>query len=179
MVEDVLTLGLSSKLMRYLRTRILGEVNVSQKDACFLSDNKLPATPGRGREESRGRSRQVLDASRLDGLRPGDEGLSGVQGGDRERNICIRQTHGDESWGDGGELLRSELTDSSSDVVGMYGMTEEDANLNRDGWNTKNFIDGRSRNINQLCQYVEAKMGIKSLRSLLQCLIEMDLLFVQ
>ena len=145
MVEDVLNLGLSLKLMRYLRTRILGEVNISQKDASFLADNKHPPTPVRGREEIRCRLRQVLDASRLDGLRPGDEGLSGVQGGDRERNICIRQAHGDESWGDGGESLRSKLTDSSSDVVGMYVMIEEDADLNRDGWNTKDFTDGRSK----------------------------------
>lgn len=155
MVEDVLTLGLSAKLMRYLRTRILGDVNVSQKDACFLAESKHSTTPLRGREESRGRPRQTLDASLLDGLRPGDEGLLGEQG-DHERNISIRQAHGGEAWGDGGELMKSELKDSSVDI-GMYEMIEEDVDLPCDGRNNKDLIVGRSK-------YGERPVGGRSTR---------------
>ncbi|KAL7599824.1 hypothetical protein Lser_V15G22858 [Lactuca serriola] len=39
-VEDVLTSGLSAKLMRYLRIRVLGEASTSQKESNFLLDNK-------------------------------------------------------------------------------------------------------------------------------------------
>jgi hypothetical protein len=39
-VEDVLTSGLSAKLMRYLRVRVLGETSTSQKDATHLTESK-------------------------------------------------------------------------------------------------------------------------------------------
>lgn len=39
-MEDVLTSGLSAKLMRYLRIRVLGEASTSQKESNFLLDNK-------------------------------------------------------------------------------------------------------------------------------------------
>lgn len=142
-VEDVLASGLSAKLMRYLRTRILGEVNASQKDACFLAEGRHSSTPFRGREENRSRSRQVLDSARLDSLRSADDGLSGEQSGVCERNISIR-ADGDGPWGDGDESLKSELTDSSLDVV-IHGIVGEDVDPVHDGWNTKDLIDGRSK----------------------------------
>ncbi|KAJ4826144.1 hypothetical protein Tsubulata_030551 [Turnera subulata] len=60
-VEDVLTSGLSAKLMRFLRIRILGEISASQKDASYVMENKTAssATGIKVREESRSRTRQV------------------------------------------------------------------------------------------------------------------------
>ncbi|KAJ6798378.1 DDB1- and CUL4-associated factor-like protein 1 [Iris pallida] len=148
-VEDILASGLSAKLMRYLRTRILGESNANQKDACFLVDNKhaTPVSSVRGREESRGRSRQVLDSSRLDGLRPGHEGLLGDQSAekDHDRNGSVRQAHEEECWGDGDDLLKSEISDSAPDGVDMYEMVKENADLTRDGLHNKDLVDGRVR----------------------------------
>ncbi|GKU87561.1 hypothetical protein SLEP1_g1945 [Rubroshorea leprosula] len=69
-VEDVLTSGLSAKLMRYLRIRVLGEPCTSQRDAGHLTDIKsVSSAPSRGREEGRGRVRQVLETSHLDDLK--------------------------------------------------------------------------------------------------------------
>jgi DDB1- and CUL4-associated factor 1 len=53
-VEDVLTSGLSAKLMRYLRLRVLGETSGSQKDSSHLSENKHSSgnTSVRGRDDS-------------------------------------------------------------------------------------------------------------------------------
>ncbi|KAI3453945.1 hypothetical protein Pfo_010608 [Paulownia fortunei] len=68
LVEDVLTSGLSAKLMRYLRIRVLGEMNSSQKEANSLIENKSTSTMGcpKTKEESRGRLRQVTESSQLD-----------------------------------------------------------------------------------------------------------------
>ncbi|KAJ6803246.1 DDB1- and CUL4-associated factor-like protein 1 [Iris pallida] len=144
-VEDILTSGLSAKLMRYLRTRILGESNANQKDACFLVDNKhaTPASSMRSREESRGRSRQVLDSSRLDGLRPVNEGLLGDLSAEKdcERDGSVRQAREGECWGDGGD--KSEIADSAPNGVDMYEMVEENADLNPDGLHKKDLVDGR------------------------------------
>ncbi|KAL6844287.1 hypothetical protein ACP4OV_025960 [Aristida adscensionis] len=68
LVEDVLTMGVSAKLMRFLRTRVLGDASVSQKDTNHPLDTKHP----RGREDNRGKSRLAQDSSRLDGARVGD-----------------------------------------------------------------------------------------------------------
>ncbi|XP_048228227.1 DDB1- and CUL4-associated factor homolog 1 isoform X2 [Ricinus communis] len=74
-VEDVLTSGLSAKLMRFLRIRVLAETSTNQKDATFLMESKnlSAATCIRGREEGRGRVRQVLEATHVDNLRINDE----------------------------------------------------------------------------------------------------------
>ncbi|XP_008783406.2 DDB1- and CUL4-associated factor homolog 1-like [Phoenix dactylifera] len=138
-VEDMLTSGLSAKLMRYLRIRVLGEAISSQRDASFPTE----ARPTKSREENRGRPRQVLDTSRLDGPRIVDEGFLGDPSADR--NIAIRQAHGEVCWADGGESLKSELTDSSSEVVGTCDMVEEDADLSGDGCHNRNLLDGKSK----------------------------------
>ncbi|KAM7268706.1 hypothetical protein ACFE04_010872 [Oxalis oulophora] len=58
LVEDVLTSGLSPKLMRFLRVRVLGETSSSQKDSIHFTEGKN-VTGVRGREDGRGRVRQV------------------------------------------------------------------------------------------------------------------------
>ncbi|KAH7524295.1 hypothetical protein FEM48_Zijuj06G0104400 [Ziziphus jujuba var. spinosa] len=73
-VEDVLTSGLSAKLMRYLRVRVLGETSTSQKDASHLTETKNASNASmRGRDENRGRVRQVLETSHFDDSRSTDE----------------------------------------------------------------------------------------------------------
>ncbi|ERN08575.1 hypothetical protein AMTRI_Chr11g155380 [Amborella trichopoda] len=95
MVEDVLTSGLSGKLMRFLRTRVLGEINTSQKDSSFPTESKRfsNSTFSRGREENKGRTRLASDAIRVDVARPLDEGLADDQniGRDRERSVSSKQ----------------------------------------------------------------------------------------
>ncbi|XP_027354388.1 DDB1- and CUL4-associated factor homolog 1 isoform X2 [Abrus precatorius] len=74
-VEDVLTSGLSAKLMRYLRLRVLGETNSSQKDVTHITESRHATgnTSGRGRDDGRGRFRQLLESSHLDDTRMIDE----------------------------------------------------------------------------------------------------------
>lgn len=73
-MEDVLTSGLSAKLMRYLRVRVLGETIASQKDASHLTETRNAFNASvRGRDESRGRVRQVLETSHFDDSRSTDE----------------------------------------------------------------------------------------------------------
>lgn len=74
-VEDVLTSGLSAKLMRYLRSRVLGETSGSQKDIGHLSENKHSSgsTSVRGRDDGHGRFRQLLESSHLDDTRMVEE----------------------------------------------------------------------------------------------------------
>ncbi|ONM15662.1 DDB1- and CUL4-associated factor homolog 1 [Zea mays] len=67
LIEDVLTLGVSAKLMRYLRIRVLGDASSSQRDANHPQDTKHPW----GGDDSRGKSRLSQDGSRLDGTRVG------------------------------------------------------------------------------------------------------------
>lgn len=94
MVEDVLTSGLSAKLMRYLRIRILGET--SQKDANHLAESKssVIATSLRGREEGRVRPRQILE-------QPDDQRTTDERSLD-DQDI-ERVTHGYEGGADDGE----------------------------------------------------------------------------
>ncbi|XP_020105156.1 DDB1- and CUL4-associated factor homolog 1 isoform X2 [Ananas comosus] len=119
-VEDLLTLGLSAKLMRYLRMRVLGEASSSHKDANYPTDGKhnLLANSVRGREDNRGRSRQVLEGSRLGGPRIGEEGLLG-------------------------DPNESELTNSTSEVVGT--LEKENADLNSDVRHDQSLQDGKSK----------------------------------
>nr|XP_011467203.1 PREDICTED: DDB1- and CUL4-associated factor homolog 1 [Fragaria vesca subsp. vesca] len=88
-VEDVLTSGLSAKLMRYLRVRVLGESSISQKDSSHLTENKN--TSGvRGRDEGRGRVRQVLETTHFEDPRITSE-------------RCLDEASGGDHWVDGGE----------------------------------------------------------------------------
>ncbi|KAI4376223.1 hypothetical protein MLD38_014009 [Melastoma candidum] len=64
LVEDVLTCGLSAKLMRYLRLRVLGES--TQRDSGHGMDNKTSSS-------SRGRARQPVDVARFDDSRRSNE----------------------------------------------------------------------------------------------------------
>ncbi|CAL5070946.1 unnamed protein product [Urochloa decumbens] len=67
LVEDVLTMGVSAKLMRFLRLRVLGDASSSQRDSNHPQDTRHP----RGRDDNRGRSRLAQDVSRMDGTRAG------------------------------------------------------------------------------------------------------------
>ncbi|KAL0330090.1 UNVERIFIED_CONTAM: DDB1- and CUL4-associated factor1 [Sesamum radiatum] len=68
LVEDVLTSGLSAKLMRYLRIRVLGDTSSNQKDGNLLIDNKSASnmTCPKAKEEGKGRLRQVTESSHSD-----------------------------------------------------------------------------------------------------------------
>ncbi|KAL6965324.1 hypothetical protein U1Q18_036380 [Sarracenia purpurea var. burkii] len=102
-VEDVLTSGLSAKLMRYLRIRALGETTTSQKDAHYLAETKNASSANciRGRDEGRSRFRQAAETSQLDAPRIIEEGSLDGQGTVRDHDK--RQGCGDECWVDGGE----------------------------------------------------------------------------
>lgn len=91
-VEDVLTSGLSAKLMRYLRVRVLGEISTGQKDATSQAESKSFQTTAsmRTREEARSRLRHASESSLLDNQ------SADV---DHERGIG-RQAH-EEHWVDG------------------------------------------------------------------------------
>lgn len=97
-VEDVLTSGLSAKLMRYLRSRVLGE---SQKDTNQLTEIRNPSTAGslRGRDEGKGRIRHVLEPSFSDERSLDDQSIDN----EHDRGIN-RQTQGEECGVDNGEL---------------------------------------------------------------------------
>ena len=103
-VEDVLTSRLAAKLMRYLRVRVLGEMNTSQRDSGHLTENKnvSGAFCIRGREESRSKARQVLETTHFDDSRITDEKSLDDQSveRDQERSIC-GQAFGEECWLDG------------------------------------------------------------------------------
>lgn len=92
-VEDVLTSGLSAKVMRYLRVRVLGEIGTSQKDATSQADSKSfqMTASMRTREEARGRLRHASESSHFDNQ------SADV---DHERGIIGRQAL-EEHWADG------------------------------------------------------------------------------
>lgn len=130
-MEDVLTSGLSAKLMRYLRVRVLGETSISQKDSSHLTETKN--TSGalciRGRDEGRGRVRQVLDTTHFDDLRITSERSLDDQSveGNQERNIS-RQAFGGERWVEGGEP-----PDGMDDGVEINDVDASDSRDFRDG----------------------------------------------
>lgn len=135
-VEDILTSGLSAKLMRYLRMRIFGEASSSQKDTVSQSEAKHTSvsTSARGREENRGRFRQVLD-----GIKIVDECLSSDQNAekDREKNSTMRQAHEEEYWQNGVDLLNTELATSSIDDYGEGDVAADDE------WKNLDMLDGK------------------------------------
>ncbi|PSR93583.1 DDB1- and CUL4-associated factor 1 like [Actinidia chinensis var. chinensis] len=100
-VEDVLTSGLSAKLMQYLRIRALGEATTSQKDNQYLAESKNASSANciRGREDGRSRFRQVLETSHLDAPRIIEEGSLDDQSAGRDHDRI--QACGDERWVDG------------------------------------------------------------------------------
>ncbi|KAK4746979.1 hypothetical protein SAY87_026016 [Trapa incisa] len=85
LLEDVLTCGLPAKLMHYLRIRVLGDA--SQKDTGHLVESKNIST--RGRDENRGRFRQLVTHSNLDDNADSRylESIERVVGGDMEVNV--------------------------------------------------------------------------------------------
>ncbi|KAL6541831.1 hypothetical protein OROGR_011317 [Orobanche gracilis] len=103
-VEDVLTCGLSAKLMRYLRLRVLGETSGSQKDIGHLTESRHSSgnTLVRGKDDGRSRFRQLLESSHLDDTRVIDEKSLDDPTLERgqDRNIS-GQTCQENSWIDG------------------------------------------------------------------------------
>ncbi|CAI9771660.1 unnamed protein product [Fraxinus pennsylvanica] len=99
-VEDMLTSGLSAKLMRYLRIRVLGETSTGQKDANSLIEHRNASSMScaKSREEGRGRLRQVAGSSHMDVLRVQDDGP--LDGTDRDHVRSSEQGGGDECWVD-------------------------------------------------------------------------------
>ncbi|XP_006653918.1 DDB1- and CUL4-associated factor homolog 1 [Oryza brachyantha] len=112
LVEDVLTMGVSAKLMHFLRIRVHGDVASAQKDSNLPLDTKHP----RSRDENRSKSRLVQDSSRLDGMRSGD-GVSAdpTSEKDCDRVMGMWHAHG-ERWIDDAVSLQHERADSSSDL---------------------------------------------------------------
>ncbi|OWM77237.1 hypothetical protein CDL15_Pgr028874 [Punica granatum] len=85
LVEDVLTCGLSAKLMPYLRLRVLGDS--SQKDTSHLVDSKNATS--RGRDENRGRIRQLVTQPHIGDLTDGRyvEDVERPVGGDTQVDV--------------------------------------------------------------------------------------------
>ncbi|KAL5216739.1 hypothetical protein ABZP36_008140 [Zizania latifolia] len=124
LVEDVLTLGVSAKLMHFLRIRVHGDVASVQKDFNLSLDTKH----SRGRDENRSKSRLVQDSSRLDGLRSGDGVLTDPSlEKDCDRIMGVCHAHG-ERWIDEAASLQPEHADSSSD---LFDVTEAGATNER------------------------------------------------
>ncbi|GFP81592.1 ddb1- and cul4-associated factor homolog 1 [Phtheirospermum japonicum] len=138
LVEDVLTSGLSSKLMRYLRIRVLGDTNTNQKDGNPVNDNKSASNLfPKAKEEGRSRLRQVTETSHLDR----DRDLASLDDPDRDLDRCgSRQACGDEYWVD------EEPTDSMVlEVDGHEAEADGDEKTNiRDFREPKTKISGKS-----------------------------------
>ncbi|KAL8264063.1 hypothetical protein R6Q59_022193 [Mikania micrantha] len=113
-VEDVLTSGLSAKLMRYLRVRVLGEPNASQKESTYLLDNKSSsaATSLRSREDSRVRFRHAVETSTLEPPRITEEGSSDNQVAERDR--IRRWTDPPDGLDEDNETYEGDLRDGKS-----------------------------------------------------------------
>ncbi|CAL1361805.1 unnamed protein product [Linum trigynum] len=98
-VEDVLTSGLSRKLMCFLRNRILGESSTSQKESSHLIEGKH-STSATG---NRGRVRQVLEATH-DNVKVIDERSLEDQIVDRNNDRSVVAQQSREELGHRGEL---------------------------------------------------------------------------
>lgn len=131
-VEDVLTSGLSVKLMRYLRVRALGEI--IQKEVHTENKNAGSAISLRGRDEGRGKFRQTLENSHVDGPKFQEEGTLDNQS--IELNEDRRQTHAEES-----PLLGEEPPDGQADLC----MSEDVNNFVEDRRNNIDSRDGKSK----------------------------------
>ena len=138
-VEDVLTSGLSAKLMRYLRVRVLGETNTSQKDANHLTENKTASAAIiiRGRDEGRGRVRQVLETTYLDDLRGAEDRSIDDQCVERDQDRSIVwQGRGEECWMNDGEAPNA--------LDEEFDMQEADAD-GEDRWHSRDLRDGKNK----------------------------------
>lgn len=133
-VEDVLASELPAKLMRYLRLQVLGEMNTSQKEFRYPTENKIVACI-RGREDGRGRIRQVLDATPLESRKIGDMGLIDDQ--IVERGFNKIQVHEDECWNDDRELMTSRKL--AAEAYCQYPIDED---ISEEKWNNWEFHDG-------------------------------------
>lgn len=134
-VEDVLTPGLPAKLMRYLRIRILGETNITQRDPV---ESKTASTSIRTREECRGRLRQVPESSYLDVPVLSEDGFRDDQVMDRDRDrdrIISRHTHGDEHW------IDEEPPDRIPADVNNYDAETE----GEERWHIRDLRDGKTK----------------------------------
>ncbi|XP_062227245.1 DDB1- and CUL4-associated factor homolog 1-like isoform X2 [Phragmites australis] len=97
LVEDVLTVGVSAKLMHFLRIRVLVDASSSQKDSNHPLDTKHP----RGRDDGRGKSRLAQDGARLDGTKVGYGMLTDpTVEKDNEPCVGMRQAHGEKGVDD-------------------------------------------------------------------------------
>ncbi|XP_061346169.1 DDB1- and CUL4-associated factor homolog 1-like isoform X2 [Gastrolobium bilobum] len=136
LVEDVLTSGLSAKLMRYLRLRVLGETSSNQKDIIHLTESRHASGNAsvRGRDDGRGRFRQLLESSHLDDTRMIDErsldDLTLNWGPDRS---ITGQTCQEDSWIDG------EPPDGLGEGVDICDVDSD----GEDRWRSRDIRDGR------------------------------------
>ncbi|KAL9676092.1 hypothetical protein QQ045_004305 [Rhodiola kirilowii] len=112
-VDDALTCGLSAKLMRYLRTQVLGFPSTSQKDVGASCENKNSsgATCIKNREEGRLRSDMVSDPSQFDDSWIASEETSGAR--NTGRDLEKSYGHVDALWNVDGELP----TDASTNAI--------------------------------------------------------------
>ncbi|KAG2569982.1 hypothetical protein PVAP13_7NG416400 [Panicum virgatum] len=117
LVEDVLNMGVSAKLMRFLRIRVLGDASSSQKDSNHPQDTKHP----RGRDDSRGKSRLAQDVFRLDGTRVGCGILTDLTAEKyNEPGVGMRQVHGERLMDD--TVASSDNSDAPEvDIDRSYG----------------------------------------------------------
>ncbi|KAF8750614.1 hypothetical protein HU200_012319 [Digitaria exilis] len=120
LVEDVLNMGVSAKLMRFLRIRILGDASSSLKDSSNPQDIKHP----RGRDDNRGKSRLAQDVSRLDGTRVGHAVLTDpTSGKDNEPGVRMRQAYGEMSMDDpldNSDAPEADRNNDQSSGTGIY-----------------------------------------------------------
>ncbi|KAG9131571.1 hypothetical protein Leryth_015130 [Lithospermum erythrorhizon] len=95
-VEDVLTSGLSAKLIRYLRLRVLGDAPSNQKDTSSLSEAKTASlnASSRSRDEGRVGLRHVPESSQITTPRLTGDGSIDTQVSERDISTT-RQVHAD------------------------------------------------------------------------------------
>ncbi|KAJ7958685.1 DDB1- and CUL4-associated factor-like 1 [Quillaja saponaria] len=137
-VEDVLTSGLSAKLMHYLRVRVIGETSTIQKDTGHLVEIKHASgsTSMRGRDEGRGRFRQVLETTHLDDPRVTDE-----------RSLDDLTLERDKDRSTGGQTFREEswIDNKPSDgFVESNDVYDVDADV-ENRWHGQDICDGKTK----------------------------------
>ncbi|XP_057873117.2 DDB1- and CUL4-associated factor homolog 1 isoform X2 [Cryptomeria japonica] len=129
-VEDVLTSGLAAKLMHFLRMRVFGEMNASQKDVTSVPENRqsVGGNSGRLRDDGKSRLRHVADISRLDFVRLSEETISEEQIADKdnEKGTTIKEKCAEDYLEDDDELIRAKDTvDVSDEVIGMLHVEDD------------------------------------------------------
>ncbi|XVF35770.1 hypothetical protein REPUB_Repub18cG0175000 [Reevesia pubescens] len=138
-VEDVLTSGLSAKLMRYLRVRVLGEITAVQNDASHLSERKILSSAGsfRSRDEVRGRVRQVLETTHMDDPRIIAEKSLDDHCAERDRDWSTsRQSCGEDCW-----LSDGQLPDGVAEGVDMHDVDVD----SEERWHIRDIREGKMR----------------------------------